>query len=455
MSRENRERPGKEKSEALVQKDRAGRVSEKSEALVQEDRAGRDQKSSEALRQENRAGVKQEKSESQLQIRRIRGRECLRARALWEEVFCEEEPAFTEYYFTEMAPANRGVVLEEDGEIQAMLYLSPNQMKLNGQACTASYLVGVATRAEKRHRGYMAALLREAFQWMREEKEPFAFLMPASPAIYEPFGFRYIFARPEWNGAFTELATERMEEAQAAEAAAFARRFLESRAGAYVERTNAYYERMELELAAQQGNVAVAKDASGEICAVALLSREGGETEVQELLAEPAWEAEKALRKAERTPVIMGRVMEVRSLLGCLRAERECCLGFRVWDREIPANCGLFVLEADTVRCDVWQQEGDGEAELDRKKERNSAGEAELDREKERNSTGEPGFETEGVPWITAEKLTQWVFGCEPAEHCFEWREGESDAQAMEKALFFQKLGLLRLPAPVWITEIV
>ena len=40
----------------------------------------------------------------------------------------------------------------------------------------------------------MRKLLRQTLQDARDRQEPFSFLMPADPAYYEPFGYRY------WNG---------------------------------------------------------------------------------------------------------------------------------------------------------------------------------------------------------------------------------------------------------------
>ena len=44
----------------------------------------------------------------------------------------------------------------------------------------------------------MRALLTHAMKEMYQEKNPFTFLMPANPAIYEPFDFRYVYERPVW-----------------------------------------------------------------------------------------------------------------------------------------------------------------------------------------------------------------------------------------------------------------
>ena len=55
------------------------------------------------------------------------------------------------------------------------------------------YIVGVATAADSRHRGHMRDVLMKMLGDMHQDRKPFCYLMPASPDIYRPFGFRYIF----------------------------------------------------------------------------------------------------------------------------------------------------------------------------------------------------------------------------------------------------------------------
>src|SRR5699024_8632580 len=55
------------------------------------------------------------------------------------------------------------------------------------------YIIAVATRPERRHKGLMRRLLKESLEYMRRKAMPFAFLMPASDAIYRPFDFRYFY----------------------------------------------------------------------------------------------------------------------------------------------------------------------------------------------------------------------------------------------------------------------
>ena len=132
-----------------------------------------------------------------MKIQTIRGEECKSTRPLWEEVFSEDSKEFLDYYYTYKAAEGIGYVLGEF-PYDAMMFRNPYELMIGKQKREISYLVAVATRKEQRHKGYMTALLMESFQQMYREKNPFTFLMPANPAIYEPFDFSYVYEREVW-----------------------------------------------------------------------------------------------------------------------------------------------------------------------------------------------------------------------------------------------------------------
>ena len=131
------------------------------------------------------------------EIKEIRGTKCLKTRKIWEEVFWEDSKKFTDYYFEEKAEDNIGYIIGEK-EIRAMMFRTPYEAVVYGKKCFLSYIVGVATKEQFRHQGLMTALLKESFGKMYHEKEPFTFLMPANPAIYEPFDFTYVYSKDIW-----------------------------------------------------------------------------------------------------------------------------------------------------------------------------------------------------------------------------------------------------------------
>ena len=124
--------------------------------------------------------------------------ERLAVKSMWSEIFYEDSDRFTDYYFAEKMPGNKGYGVKVDGELVSMMFLTPYPVwiKTGGAEdftqVTLYYIVGVGTRKEYRHRGYMDCMLRRALRDICEEGHPFTFLMPANPAIYEPYQFRYI-----------------------------------------------------------------------------------------------------------------------------------------------------------------------------------------------------------------------------------------------------------------------
>ena len=124
-------------------------------------------------------------------------------RALYEETFREDSKAFVDYYYERKAPFNITFVLEtRAGEIISMLHLTPYTLCVREESgflkMPAYYVVAVATQEKYRRQGCMAKLLAAAGQHCMDEQVPYLFLMPAASAIYEPFGFQYCYARPEF-----------------------------------------------------------------------------------------------------------------------------------------------------------------------------------------------------------------------------------------------------------------
>ena len=127
------------------------------------------------------------------EIRYLKPEEKEKARALWSQAFFEDSEEFDNYYFTEKIKENQILVKEEDGRIISMVHLNPYKIRLKKQVCEINYVVGVATDKDRRHKGHMKDLLCRMLQDGWKRGEPFTFLMPEDKAIYEPFGFRFIY----------------------------------------------------------------------------------------------------------------------------------------------------------------------------------------------------------------------------------------------------------------------
>ena len=113
-----------------------------------------------------------------------------RTKALYREIFPEDSEAFVDYYYRKRP--KRILAMEEEGEIVGMLHINPFRMSFFKKELTASYLYAIGTKKEKRKQGIMGELLRQAFALLKQEGEPFCFLIPVAESIYSPYGFRTI-----------------------------------------------------------------------------------------------------------------------------------------------------------------------------------------------------------------------------------------------------------------------
>lgn len=275
--------------------------------------------------------------------------ERLAVKSMWSEIFYEDSDRFTDYYFAEKMPGNKGYGVKVDGELVSMMFLTPYPVwiKTGGAEdftqVTLYYIVGVGTRKEYRHRGYMDCMLRRALRDICEEGHPFTFLMPANPAIYEPYQFRYIYDRPVYE--VDRVAAVPLTGSEIPQLVQFANNILMSRFQIFIHRDNAYYERQRLESAAQNGDVYLWKN-KGEIQGYYLYAREDEHEEIQEAMLSSEFPDQSVLTVSkERKPIIMARITNVKSmlLLVRMRENEQKKILLRVHDPLIEENNGTFL----------------------------------------------------------------------------------------------------------------
>ena len=125
-------------------------------------------------------------------IRRARGWEMEAASSLWAETF-GDGPAFQEEFYRRCAPEGP-LVLTEDGALCSMLALPELALVLaDGRRLRAGYVYAVATRPDRRGRGYAAMLLETAAGLARGRGFDCLLTVPAQPSLfgfYAGCGFR-------------------------------------------------------------------------------------------------------------------------------------------------------------------------------------------------------------------------------------------------------------------------
>jgi predicted acetyltransferase len=111
---------------------------------------------------------------------------------LWKQCF-EDSNAYMDYYFREKAKDNHILTLYEGQDLISMIHLNPYLIFINGVKLEVNYIVGVATDKDYRNQGRMRTLMIDAMKEMYQEKQCFAYLMPAAAKIYKPYDFKYIY----------------------------------------------------------------------------------------------------------------------------------------------------------------------------------------------------------------------------------------------------------------------
>ena len=298
-----------------------------------------------------------------MEIKRIAGKECRNTRFLWEEVFSEDSQQFTDYYFEYKAENNIGYVLGEK-PYDAMMFRAPYLLQIGKKQKEISYLVGVATRKECRHKGHMTALLMYSLEEMYQEKQPFTFLMPANPAIYEPFGFRYIYERDVWtfvengkqilsvekkesgNGLYsvTSLLKQKKDSNILQQLADFSNEYLRKHYQIYVVRDADYYETQLKESQAQNGDIYVWLK-QGKITGFFLYAKEEGEVFIQEVMEAKQGTFPFLKKEEKKKPVIMARIIHLEEMLKLLVSDSPKTVLLEVEDDLLPQNDGVYRLE--------------------------------------------------------------------------------------------------------------
>ncbi|MDO5351042.1 MAG: GNAT family N-acetyltransferase [Lachnospiraceae bacterium] len=288
-----------------------------------------------------------------MEIRYLEQEEKERSRKLWEQCFAEDSSRFLDYYYGEKCRDNQILVLEDGDEICAMLQRNPYQIYYGGKRYQLDYIVGVATAPECRHRGYMRRLLIQMLEDQEREKMPFTFLMPADPAIYQPFGFVYVYDQPFWRlneagerlrrvrigGQGEEQAAGKAVDEKLELAGRWLNQWLARRYQIFSKRDDGYMLRLWKEIVSEYGQWDLLYEGERLVGMECFWGKE--EKERRFLYAEEAFtESDKKAR-----PAIMARIVNLEEFFKGIRLKPDAasiCITLGIQDRQIERNCGLF-----------------------------------------------------------------------------------------------------------------
>lgn len=351
------------------------------------------------------------------QIRYLAEEEKMKSKPLWNQCFPEDSPAFVSYYYREKTKNNRILVKMEGDAILTMLHRNPYALRWKDTQWTADYIVGVATKRDRRHEGHMREVLTRGLLDMNREHRPFAFLMPAAEEIYHPFSFRYVekkeevFLNPQME-PYLERKPVMGSEKECQKIGAWMEQWLEKKYGMFTIRNAGYVKNLLLELESEHGSMEYLMDRG--VC-VGLQAFWGSKEREQRLLyADGKW-----CQTGSQRPRIMARITDLPAFLSAFRLSKkgELTVELTVQDGQIPENNGHFVWKITDQGSTVCRAEAKG-----------------------------PGMDGERIILHTdIAELTEWLFGYRLPEAIWEER-----AQCP-----FSKLKQIQTVGSVFLDEVV
>lgn len=278
-------------------------------------------------------------------IRYLKQEEKIKSRELWKEAFPEDSESFDDFYFTEKIKNNQILVREEDGEIVSMAHLNPYQLVVKDQIWQIDYLVGVATKADRRHRGYMRGILNRMLVDQYEKGQQFCFLMPADEKIYVPFDFTYIYDQPQWE-VEEELEICQLQHSELPQIQQFLKEWLSERYEVYADRSHRYLECFLKEVDSEDGESQLLyhEDQLAGIKAVWGI----GDREQRALICQEEFVRESQPPK----PAIMARIVNLQEFVEVICLQEDCkdhsvVLKIAVEDRLLEQNHGVYLWHLD------------------------------------------------------------------------------------------------------------
>lgn len=124
-------------------------------------------------------------------------------RELWKLAFGDEED-YIHHFFTQYYTPERMLVLEEDGQVQAMTaWFDMPVVSVQGVTIPSAYLYAVATHPDYRGKGLAGQLLAFADHWLKEQGFDCVTTVPARPDLHRFFeqnGFmeQFVLMREEY-----------------------------------------------------------------------------------------------------------------------------------------------------------------------------------------------------------------------------------------------------------------
>lgn len=261
-------------------------------------------------------------------IRYLTEQERALTRPLYEECFPEDTREFVDYYYHIKVRDNRILVMEEPehgkpgGEVrlQVMLHLNPFLFRFGRERCWLNYIVAVAAASKVRKQGKMFRCMTRALKDLAAEGQPFTFLIPANPRVYESSGFAFVSGTGDGSGSAAVVGDENGSVAAAGNGSSpvtgdavgctvenrtdvlhvepavetedptlvdFSNELMAGQFQVFPLWSREYLKRLRLELEAQEGAVLTVRDGNGSLVGAVTYGKEEERGELQHILTAP------------------------------------------------------------------------------------------------------------------------------------------------------------------------
>ncbi|BBF45188.1 acetyltransferase [Lachnospiraceae bacterium KM106-2] len=317
-------------------------------------------------------------------------------RKLWKDCFGDTEN-YMDFYFDEKPKDSVVFAIFDEEMLCSMLWLNPYEMYVNGQRKDAYYIVGVATDQNYRSRGFMRSLLLESFAFLYNKGDAFTYLMPAAEAIYAPYDFRFIYdkerlqvkedLRIEEISPYEVLSWKMLSASEKENAVIFVNEILVQNFSLATARSVAYYDRLDHEMHACNGEVIVFYE-NGQMAGIVPFMQEEGQVEVAEAVfqhkvsisvisaAIAKWYPEAKIGflesysldkqlSGEKKPMIMARIINMEQFLKVLTIDEDCSIIIGVKDSFIKENEGNYQITFESGMTHVMKTNDPAEIIMD------------------------------------------------------------------------------------------
>lgn len=281
-------------------------------------------------------------------------------KALYKEVFHEDQESFVEYYYKYKLQENKIFQIEDENQTIAMIHLNPFILNIGSGNTKAIekiyYIVAVATQEQYRHQGKMDELLKKSIYYLIEQGSSFTFLMPADAKIYQPYQFTYIYDRVEYQvnskqieqGEFTYRVIEEQDWNALVD---FCEQEYQMKYHVYIKKDISYFKRLQQELISQDGNIYIICDKI-KIIGYTFVTKYQDKEWIQEATIAETYQQYGMITETEhKKPIIMARIISLQKIIKGLRLKEENATSIAIMisiiDPLISTNDGIFYWEID------------------------------------------------------------------------------------------------------------